>query len=250
MSYAEITNPIYQAVKHESTTDKYHFVNTQCLLGLIERETGFNEVGCKVSRSRKYQGYQSHIHLLKQSFWADTGESDSVPAIFVKNSHRAGAVVIALGFYRMVCENQLPLTLPGFQFVIRHSKSAWEKIHEAVAQIQAKLTELKAVRELLQSKKADFAMRVDIANAAMALRPALIPAGYTELTEPIRIEDGEVSTLPTVWQVFNTVQEKMLRGIEMPNGTRNIRRINSGTRQFDLSAQLFAKVMDIVKQAA
>lgn len=222
---AQVLNPFNATHAHESTTQKYCFVDTKKVIAMFE-ELGFSESGRKVTNSRKYAGYQKHITILRPE-----GEihGDSMPSIFIKNSHKAGALVISLGYFRMVCENQLPFAIEDFTFRFTHVGDVFDKIRTILCQIRQKIEELKLLRDKLIAIKPTQAMKLRLIETLNAQRPTSSKITEAEILAPRRTEDAE----DNLWTLMNVVQEFAVRG----NG-HGVRALRSENSMYKVSAAL------------
>ena len=240
--YVGIKDPCMQITPHLSTTAKYNFVDTQRLLDVIESSTNFTESSHAVTSSRKFRGFQKHFYMLNDN---DSGSiiGDSLPTIFVRNGHKADSVVIALGFYRLCCENQLPMTMEGFYFKIKHSKNAWNRITKVLPMLQSKIEELRSIQIKLSNIAATLGMADRLIEVAVAERPSLATIDFDDFITASRNEDKG----GTLWSVMNIIQEKAVKGMELVRGDRPraIRKLTSGQKNFDISALLLAEALKL-----
>lgn len=227
-------NPFNATHAHNSVTSKYCFIDTKRVISMFE-DMGFTTQGRKISNSRKYAGYQKHITVMQP---VGDIHGDSIPAIFIKNCHKSGAMVISLGYFRMCCENQLPFAIEGFTFTFRHigdQQEMYDKILTVIGMIRHKIEELKSLRDQLIAIKPSQAMKTALIDTLNAQRPTSAKVKESDVLAARRDADTE----DNLWVLLNKVQEMGIRG------GFGVRALRSETRMFDVSSALVQTAMKL-----
>lgn len=201
---------------HEADTlsDRYKFVNTMQVVDVMSKcgwyPSKANEVKARVVAK---EGFQKHLVRFRQEGALSLSKRDSVmPEIVVSGSHDGSAAfLIMAGMWRQICSNGLMVSEGMFaSHKIRHTGFCEEKVSVAIAAVleaTPKITDkLKDFQEITLVPDE----RITFAQSALQLKydPAERYVNPKELLKPLRHEDDK----PTLWNTFNTVQEKFMNG--------------------------------------
>jgi hypothetical protein len=194
---------------------KYTFVPTRELVWRLI------EVGFKVARAEQArvinpdrQGFQKHLVALRHSdaSWdARAKVSGFMPEIIMTNAHDgSSSFTLQIGIFRVICLNKLVVgagIISAIKFPHRGSKSDLV-VNAAMTLVDKIPTVLGKVGEM-QKRVLDFKEVGSFAEQALAIRypenPPVSPVGLVQIR---RDEDRE----PTLWNVFNRIQENLLNG--------------------------------------
>ena len=207
----------------ESVSSKYRFIPTNRVLNTL-KEAGWIPSKAQESKVQKEskQGYQKHLIRLRNinvplNVLGDNLPEKIIPEIILSNSHDAGAsFCIMAGLFRMVCANGIIVADSMFgAHRIRHLGYTDDKVKEAIFNIVESTPKIfNKVREF-QSIQLKEEERIAFADAALHLRfddeqlkEINTSATIQRLLVPRRSED----TNPNLWNTFNVVQEKFLKG--------------------------------------
>jgi hypothetical protein len=217
-----------------TVSDRYGFVSTRTLLDNLQAE-GFTPRDIQIARVNKSerQGFQKHIIRLQHADLMPSIGNDHQPEIVLVNSHDArSSLKLALGIIRFVCMNGIISGEMAFSTRFIHRDITTDRVNEAavgltkmVPQLQARIAGMKE-RVLSEPEVGKF-----IRDAA-ALRwddERKVNEAAWALGRKRRYEDGTNS----LWQVFNRVQENIIRG-----GYR-VRRITSAAKDVEINRDLW-----------
>jgi hypothetical protein len=217
-----------------TVSDRYGFVSTRTLLDNLQAE-GFTPRDIQIARVNKTerQGFQKHIIRLKHDSLMPSIGNDHQPEIVLVNSHDArSSLKLALGIIRFVCMNGIISGEMAFSTRFIHRDITTDRVNEAaigltkmVPQLQARIAGMKE-RVLSEPEVGKF-----IRDAA-ALRwddERKINEVTWALGRKRRYEDGTNN----LWQVFNRVQENIIRG-----GYR-VRKITSAAKDVEINRDLW-----------
>jgi hypothetical protein len=230
---------VTQTVQHADLSDRYVFINTGDLIrrfedkGLVVREAS-------ESRTRKegHEGYQRHI--VKMSLPVDQIRvGDTNPEIVIGNSHNGGGSCwFNLGLFRFKCSNGLMVSTDLGRISVRHFGNNVQKIVEDA--LDDLHTQLPLVAEHVK-KMQELTLSND--QIEMFARQALDIRGIPKKAEEKGLQAQLIQNLKiarrtddagqNLWEVFNRVQENIIRG------TKGLRQIKGMARDIDLNRKLW-----------
>lgn len=199
----------------EGVSSRYAFVPTYSVLDTF-REAGYYPIMAsesKVRNNENNQGYQKHIiqfrsldNLLRPN------SNEEYADIVLTNSHnRSSSFIVDLAFFRIVCSNMLVVPSHSFSHhSIVHSGFNISKVNTAINEVTAYMPRIKSEIEKFKSIRLSLLEQYSLANAAIDIRfdKQLHDVNAKEFLKITRDEDE----MPTLWNVFNRVQEAMIRG--------------------------------------
>jgi hypothetical protein len=199
----------------EGVSSRYAFVPTYSVLDTF-REAGYYPIMAsesKVRNNENNQGYQKHIiqfrsldNLLRPS------SNDEYADIVLTNSHnRTSSFIVDLAFFRIICSNMLVVPSHSFSHhSIVHSGFNISKVNVAINEVTAYMPKIKTEIEKFKSIRLSLLEQYSLANAAIDIRfdKQLHDVNAKEFLKITRDKDE----MPTLWNVFNRVQEAMIRG--------------------------------------
>lgn len=203
---------VLQTKAHDKVSEKYRFVPSMQVLEVLDN-SGWKPVSQKIARvrNREHEGYQTHmIRLRHEEFTNAFAESGECPEIVFRNEHKGSSALLLLcGVFRFVCANGLVLGETWSSYRIPHIGFADETVYGAlqsivttIPKVMKRVNDFKRIELSLEERKA-------YAVAALILRHG---EEYVEEGErlilPCRTEDEE----PSLWNSFNTVQERLVKG--------------------------------------
>lgn len=210
----QLAPSIFSETPIEGVSTRYAFVPTYSILDTF-KEAGYYPIMASQSnvRNDENQGYQKHIiqfrsldNLLRPN------SNEEYADIVLTNSHnRTSSFIVDLAFFRIVCSNML--VVPSHSFVhhsIMHAGFNLSKVHNAIAEVTSYMPKIKEQIETFKTIQLNPLEQHSLANAAIDIRfdKAMHEVNSKEFLTITRKED-EPSTL---WNVFNRVQEAMIRG--------------------------------------
>jgi len=227
-------------------SDKYQFVSTtECLKTFQDK--GWIPVSVSEKRANKVEnyGFQKHLIRLRKNDTLRSGgfNNEVIPEIVLINSHDTGAAFhIMAGMFRMVCANGLIVAdnLFGSQRVV-HVGYAKEKVECAIDVVEKQFSIIAERIKEYQNILVNSYDETNFATEACLLRWKEGKApNPSALLATHRVEDKT----PTLWNLFNKVQENMLRGMSRRQvayatggWSRNSHAIR-GTQNIDLTVKI------------
>ena len=199
----------------EGVSSRYAFVPTYSVLDTF-REAGYYPIMAsesKVRNNENNQGYQKHIiqfrsldNLLRPN------SNEEYADIVLTNSHnRTSSFIVDLAFFRIICSNMLVVPSHSFSHhSIVHSGFNISKVNTAINEVTAYMPKIKSEIEKFKSIRLSLLEQYSLANAAIDIRfdKQFHDVNAKEFLKITRDEDE----MPTLWNVFNRVQEAMIRG--------------------------------------
>lgn len=204
-----------------SVSDRYQFVSTREVLDRVQ-EYGWRITNATSQGSSPYA--QHRVTLIHENDMNVDHKSEGIPRIEMFNSHnRTKRLMFAIGYYRFACSNGLIIATGPMETIRtkhRFSDDRLTAIMEQVSQISArfpqihsKINDLKS-RQLTEQEQLDF---VDYAVKGRFLYRANVPKRFQDqkrLSEKLlnarrALDDGN-----TTWQVYNRVQENLIKGVD------------------------------------
>lgn len=187
---------------------RYDFVPTFEILEKFEQD-GWYVAGASQIGNNPYSTHQ--VRLRNQEF-GQVG--DSIVEAVLRNSHNGlSTLSISAGVHRLVCSNGLMVpTDVASSISLKHTKIDMPEVRKLTEQFSQTLPLIgNSMKKMSETQMTDESV-ADFANKAKILRwtAGSIPLSLSveELVSPVRVEDKD----QTVWNVFNRVQEKFVRG--------------------------------------
>ena len=249
--YAFAEDPTNPAV-----SGKYVHANTATVISDMEK-LGWYPVEAKQCRPKKNSKGIRSFHMgvmesndVKTNIVGRDGNVEAKVRIIIQNSHDGfNSFRFMMGVYRFVCSNGMVVADAQFaDFSIRHINYSFEELRGIVAKVMDNVpTTIKKMNQM------NITMLNDEQKRAMAVETYKIRKGYAaedditvddqtveDLLTPVRTEDEGNS----LWNVFNVLQEKMIKGSFMAPGkngkARKQRAITSIKKDLDYNERLWA----------
>lgn len=242
---------VNQTQAKETVSSKYSFIPTNRILNTL-KEAGWIPVKAQESRVRKQdkQGFQKHLVRLQNiNHRISTGElqltsSGLIPEILLSSAHDGCASFLLMaGMFRQVCANGLIVADSMFgAHRIRHLGYTDDKVKKAIYNVVESTPKIFNRVQEFQSIQLKEEERIAFADSALRLRfddeqlqELNTNATIQRLLAPRRPEDANA----TLWNTFNVVQEKFLKGgrFSIPkersvcaNKTREVKSISENIR--------------------
>lgn len=250
-----------QDQRHASKTDRFVPVKPEQLRQALE-SYGFEMIHLKTARARQADkiNHQTTIarYRSRDAFEIDGHYLD----IIVKAPHLYGKIQLILGLFRGVCSNQINVGEKFETIRVAHRKNPIEDLMNAIPQVLKQREQLIEMVRRMQSTRVtevqakEFARIVAQHKIEGARRKDNIKdVQASALLFVNREEDRE----PTLWNVFNTIQENVIRkgivytktskkGIDRLNITRALHDNSEGALK--LNSFLWDVASEMVTQAA
>jgi hypothetical protein len=241
----EPTNP--------GVSGKYIQANTETVIKDLEK-LGWYPVQAKQCRAKKGSKGIRSFHIV--AFQHDDvkivnskGEDEAYVRIVLQNSHDGfNSFRFMMGCYRMVCSNGCILSDAEFaDFSIRHINYSFEELRGIVARVMERIPAMVNSINKMNSTILTNAQKQEMAVETLKIRKGLSKEDriivnnetINELLTPIRQEDEGNS----LWNVFNVLQEKMIKGTFFAPGkngkNRKQRPITSIKKDLDYNQRLW-----------
>jgi hypothetical protein len=236
-------NPITQTRPHHSRSDKYKFVSTADVIARFESR-GWVVEQTSMSNARTHKGYQKHVVTMKPSGGRTIKVGDTEARLMIFNSHNgSSSLQIKMGLFRLVCANGLVVPNGIYEGVkLRHTGKDLEyKLDEALERIEIAAEKLNQLWNKTQ-RQITVEERKQLLRVATDLRH-----GEDQPLDPDMLTTNRPEDLDnTIWTVFNTLQENVIRGYYNREDERSVRGITSIDRQRKINEQLFDAAMKLV----
>jgi hypothetical protein len=205
----------YAEKAYTGTSDRYSFFPTDTVVEAL-RETGWAPVIAQEQRARAQDrfGFQKHlIRFHRREELSRASLHDSRIELVLMNSHDGGcAFRLYAGVFRLVCSNGLVIADASYGSVsIRHTHKTVDQVIGASQNIAGDSDRIGSHIEAFRQRTLSDVERDDFAARALNLRYDSLdksPVNPAVILQPKRIEDQGNS----LWQTFNVVQERMMRG--------------------------------------
>lgn len=244
------------APTNPAVSGKYVQANTETVIDDLAR-LGWYPVVAKQCRARKNSKGIRSFHMVamesddpRTNIYGMGGELEAKVRIIIQNSHDGfNSFRFMVGAYRFVCENGMVIADAQFaDFSIRHINYSFEELRGIVAKV------IDTVPGIINKMNAmSRTVLTDEQKREMAIETYKIRKGVNEedkvkvdeptiveLLSPVRTEDAG----NTLWNVFNVLQEKMIKGGFSATGkngkVRKQRPISSIKKDVDYNQRLWA----------
>jgi hypothetical protein len=189
-------------------SNRYSFVPTFEIIENFERE-GWN-VSNATQRGKGI--YSLHELRLRHNELPKVG--DTLIEAIITNSHDGLSTLnIKTGLFRLVCSNGLTVpTSSSEEYKVRHSGFNIEDVKRVTEDFSKRLPSIQGSVNKMMERQLTIDEKLDFAKKASEIRwfagKVPVSLNYEELLIPNRIDDNG----DTLWQTFNVVQEKFIRG--------------------------------------
>lgn len=253
-----------EAPTNPAVSSKYTYANTETVINDMAK-LGWYPVEAKQCRQKKNSKGIRSFHVV--AFQHDDvkivnskGEDEAYVRIVLQNSHDGfNSFRFMMGCYRMVCSNGCILSDAEFaDFSIRHINYSFEELRDIVAEV---MNQVPTVIDKMNAMNATIL--TDEQKRELAVETYKIRNGFTaeekvnvddqtvdDLLTPMRTEDDDNS----LWNVFNVLQEKMIKGGFCAFGKngklRKQRPITSVKKDLDYNKKLWGCAIKFLPVAA
>lgn len=216
----QLAPSIFAVDKHESRSERFKPIPTwEVLQGLISE--GFAIVGARQSTTRDpgKAPFTKHLVRIRKLDGSALTVNDSVCEALLKNANDGTAGYDLMGgLWRILCDNSLVSPTSTMDSVkVRHTGDVAAKVIEGTYRVVGNMEAIAKAPQDWASIRVTKPQAVAYAEAAHMLRFGEPEEGEatqqhfinpTQLLAPRRNED----MAPTLWNVFNVVQENAIRG--------------------------------------
>lgn len=213
----QVCPAVFAQQPHSSRGPRYLYVPTiEPLHALLDSGWGVYEASQQRARAADRDPYTKHMLRLRKLEHFDNTQvlRDGVPEVILINAHDGTAAYhLRAGFFRFVCSNGLIVGDQIAGFKIRHTVTS-QTTSEIIDGCTRVVTESFPVMldSMDRFKRITLAPehQYRLADAGIKLRYGTMLPKFTvqDVLTPRRAEDEE----PTLWNVFNRVQENVVYG--------------------------------------
>jgi hypothetical protein len=245
-----------EAPTNPGVSEKYTYANTETVINDMAR-LGWYPVEAKQCRHKKGSSGIRSFHMLamesadpRTNIVDQNGNVEAKVRIIIQNSHDGfNSFRFMMGCYRFVCSNGMVVADAQFaDFSIRHINYSFDELRGIVAKV---MESVPATIDKMNTM--NTTILTDDQKREMAVETYKIRKGYAP-EDDINVDDQTVEDLMTpvrtedegnsLWNVFNVLQEKMIKGSFMAPGkngkNRKQRPITSIKKDLDYNERLWA----------
>lgn len=243
---------IFSDTAIEGVSNRYAFVPTHSVLNTF-REAGYYPIMASESKVRntENQGYQKHIVQFRSldNLLRPNSKEEYADLLLTNSSDAKSSFKITLSYWRLICKNMLciPSNVLSHHSII-HSGFNIEKIHKAIDEITSYMPKVEKQIEAFKTIELNPVEQRSLAHAGIDIRfdQEVHDISTDELLKVHRTADEK----PTLWNVYNRVQEAIIRGgIRGKNKTTGksftSKAINAIDANIKLNQELFSTVQTI-----
>jgi len=199
---------VFSTTPSPSMSNRYTFVPTFEIIENFERE------GWTVSSARQIgkSDFAKHEIRLRNGQLPNVG--DSLVEALISNSHNGMSTFkISTGLFRLVCSNGLTVpTSVADTISIRHSNMDMGEIRRVTDQFADRLPIIQRSVSKMENTFLSEQQSLDLLNKAALLRWQENSIPVTIKMEELLVPEREADMGNSVWQTFNIIQEKFVRG--------------------------------------
>ena len=255
-----------EAPTNPGVSEKYTYANTETVINDMAR-LGWYPVEAKQCRHKKGSSGIRSFHMLamesadpRTNIVGQNGNVEAKVRIIIQNSHDGfNSFRFMMGCYRFVCSNGCIVADAQFaDFSIRHINYSFDELRGIVAKV------MDSVPTTIDKMNAmSTTILTDEQKRELAVETYKIRKGYS-IEDKVNVDDQTINDLLTpmrtedegnsLWNVFNVLQEKMIKGCFSANGKNNKRRkqraITSVKKDIDYNQKLWEYSMNFLQIAA
>ncbi len=212
---------VFTTEKSPKLSDRYMMVPT------IDVVSKFMDAGWEVSKANQVGSGQYNRHMVRMRNAVLPKVGDSLVEAIITNSHDGRTKLqVGAGLYRLVCSNGLVVPMQELVNINqRHMNIQMDEVY----QITEKFLEISPVIERsvnrMMEKEMSMDEKIDFTTKAIGVRwkntEDISTLTLESIVNPLRVDDFE----STLWNTFNVVQEKLIRGGFVKEQGRNKRTV-------------------------
>lgn len=253
-----------EAPTNPGVSEKYTYANTETVINDMAK-LGWYPVEAKQCRPKKGSSGIRSFHIVAfqnddVNIYNQDGSVESSVRIILQNSHDGfNSFRFMMGCYRAVCSNGLVVSDAEFaDFSIRHINYSFDELRGIVAKVIENVPNTIEKMNVMNTTILDDNQKRELAVETYKIRKGYNEADKVEVDDqtiedmltPIREEDEGNS----LWNVFNVLQEKMIKGSFMAPGKngkhRKQRPITSVKKDLDFNQRLWGVAERLIPIAA
>lgn len=239
-----------------TVSSRYKFIPTTEALKVLA-EYGWNPVQATEARVRlpEKRGFQKHaLRLVNEQFNKQMVVGSTVPQLMLTNSHAGtSAFELSLSLFEKVCANGLCVARSSTDWIkIRHFGYSDLTMAEAVESAVKGLPEVLHTTDLMKTTILNYQEQLAFARAAIELR--FDGEKYSVEPGTMLVTSRAEEKKPTLWNTFNIVQEKVIKGnipqIRADNSRIRSREVKSVDENIRLNRALWTLAEEMRKLKA
>jgi len=247
---------VFTESQKSNLSDRYEFVPTSDIVNFME-ENGWFPIDAKEVKTRKQEnkGFQKHIVRFRHpelSFNEVNGDGNFIDILLTNSHDGMSSFTFQIGIFRLVCSNGLVVKQADFGTVrVRHlSKESSEvfnaQLLEAISTLVNQIPKTVAAIDVMQSTMLNKDQVKELAIKAVDSRfdkkAENLDVDY--IIDQIVLADRKEDEGESVWNIFNRIQEKLLKGTysyinKNNNKVRKARPVNNIVQATKLNTELF-----------
>jgi|TARA_R100000664_G_scaffold6817_2_gene11886 hypothetical protein len=234
---------IFTNTPSKKVSSKYTFISTERVVDDLN-VLGWKpfQASQRKSRTKEDSLFTKHLVRLRNNTIGKIG--DSIPEVVLTNSHDGrNAFSLHAGLFRLVCSNGLVVADTTFEQVkIKHQWYSFDEIQRVTSSMIEKVPSLVKHMSALDRIELSLEDQVMFGKKAMKCRwkAGNEKLDVEDLLEAVRVADSGNS----LWKVFNTVQEKLIKGGLVYNNQKEkyqkLRPIVNIDQQININKNLWA----------
>lgn len=228
---------------YERMSDGYSMASTQNILETFRADgwmpTDYRE---KKVRVAERIGKQQHCIVLTRT----ESEGSTLPRIMLKNSHDGSSSLQLLsGLFERICANGLVVGASAEDVRFRHLGLTEEVIRAGIQRVTSSLERAISLADRMKAITLDGRQQLEFSQKVIEM--VWDGSGYRISPNALLWNHRQDQRVPTLWNTFNTVQERIIRG-GVPQYRENGTSIRSReVKAIDRSISLNQKMWDIAE---
>jgi hypothetical protein len=215
----EMKSPVVAEGKFPPMSSQYSFIQTSTVMEEFDRSGWYPfRMGITKPKNQEREGFQKHLVRFRKGH---ESKGELVPEILLLNSHDGtSSFKIMAGIYRVVCENGLVVAESVFtSHTIRHTGYRDEEVRIAILDAEESVPRIMRGIKSLKMVRLGEEMQMAYGREALVIKYGKEKAvGYLpeRIVAPRRRKDED----PTLWNLYNRVQENIMKGGEFKIGRK------------------------------
>ncbi len=237
----------------ETVSDKYSFVPTHKILDTF-RDSGYYPIMASESKVReeKDQGYQKHIIQFRslENLLRPNAKAEYEDIVLTNSHNKSSSFILDLAIFRLVCSNMLVIHSKSFvHTAIVHVGFTEEKVENAITAVTSYMPKIKEQVANFKTIHLTPSEEQMLANAAIDIRFDT-NTHYIEASELLKVNYPK-DEIPTLWNVYNRIQEAMIRGgVKMKNLVTNKIFTSKSINGIDATIKFNKELFEVVEKVA
>lgn len=219
-------------IPSQAVSEKYTMASTRDILDIFRSE-GWEPVGYQEKKTRieERRGKQTHTIVLSNSGLNNSlMVSGTLPRIMLKNSHDGGSSLQFLsGLFERICANGLVVGASASDVRLKHVGLTPDLMVSGIRQCVDSLTKALELSEKMKQRTLSYDEQLSFAQNVIDM--AWDGSSYSILPNQLLYNHRREQRVPNLWNTFNTVQERVIRG-----GVTQIREDGSRIRSREVKA--------------